>query len=179
MLFQKENDLKKTWRDLEKTRVDLDFETTTWAKNARGEFPDGDAGDLKFSQWCIRALDPVPPGQQIQQLIVRARAADICKDEKTYAGVGGFKSIKHLIGLPKREQLAVLSAAKLSHRNVQTVKREREVLNAALGAEPPPERNSPMRDLATLSRWVYGLTVKQKMGLPVTIRDIVERYRDL
>jgi hypothetical protein len=112
-------DILKRWTKLEAEQKDLDFRRSQLAKEARECFPD----DERFIRWCQSDLGVTYKGAQ--ELCLRAKAASVVPDAKTWSVVGGFRSISAVKDLPKREQINVLQAAKASGRGVRSVYNER------------------------------------------------------
>lgn len=121
----------KRWREIEQTQKAIDFERSVLARDIRAEFPDGDEGDKKFTDWCAHQLGLTVTGAN--ELLLRATAAVIVPDEKTWNVVGGYRSIRHLQDLPKRDQVNVLEAAKSTGKAILNLVKER-----GLGPMLPP-----------------------------------------
>jgi hypothetical protein len=164
----------KRWRELESKAKDLDYQRSVLARDIRAEFPKGSDGDEAFTKWCEVELGLFVAAAC--ELLTRARAIEVCADESTYARVGGFKAVRHVITLNKREQVAVLEAAKSQHKNVRTIVRERETARAAnLPANTnikPVLRFSTFEDAKALAAFVD----KHCKDMPSHIRAIVGRY---
>lgn len=166
----------KRWREIERQTKDLDYQRSVLARDIRAEFSDGNVGDEQFIKWCDVELGL--NAAAACELLTRARAVQVCADEKTYTRVGGFKAVRHLITVGKREQVAVLEAAKSQHKNVLTVVREREKARAATlpananTSTKPVMRYSSFEDAKALAVFVD----KHCKDMPAHIRTIVGRY---
>ncbi len=130
--MQNEEMLKfvKRWRALEAAQKDLDFARSTWARDLRSHWA-GNHGDEKFVQWCETELGL--SAAQSAELLARAAARALVTDPKEWSDAGGFVRIRPLVGLPKREVAACLSAAKAGGYALSTVLRQR-----GHGAAPAP-----------------------------------------
>ena len=150
------------WRELQTAQRDLDAERSRWCQDLRAEFPAGDVGDRAFAKWLDVELGIAagPAGE----LLDRARAAAIVPDAKTWSAIGGFRGARHLIGLSKKDQVAVVDQAKAEARAISSVIRER-----GLGPERPARPNVP--DVVVLAEYVVSLD-----GVPKRVREIAERY---
>lgn len=168
------------WRELERQTKDLDFQRSVFARDLRKEFAAGSAGDDQFTKWCETELGL--NAAAACELLTRARAVEVCADEKTYARVGGFKAVRHVIALPKRAQVEVIEAAKSQHKNVLTVVREREkaknqntpAASKVASSTAPTLRYSSFADAKALAEFIH----EHCEDMPASIRTIVGRYVD-
>lgn len=133
----------------------------------RAEYPTGKPGDEKFFGWLETELG-IAPGHS-QELLSLAAAARIVPDADTWNRVGGGKQVLKLLPLPPREQVAVLEAAKVESKAIQTVIREREIANGTRVAPPP--RPDYRTDAEQLAAYVADLP-----RVPKYIREILARY---
>ena len=135
---------QQRWVELEKKQANLDFERSVLAKDIRAEFPAGELGDQAFINWCDIELNL--PAAGAKELLTRATAVQIVPDAKTWNQVGGYRSIRHLQDLPKREQVNVLESAKSTGRAILNIVKERG-LGPKLPelAPPPPRPTTPYR----------------------------------
>jgi hypothetical protein len=154
---------RKRWGDLEAQRKDLEYRRCVFAHDVRAEFPAGDEGDASFVTWCGVELGLY--GFAAQEMLTRAQAAGLLKDERTFQRVGGYsRGIRHLVDMPKRDIVTVLEAAKAQQKTIGTVMRER-------GMGPAPRTNS-VHDATALAKFILGT----RRSLDPEIRAIVERY---
>lgn len=154
---------RKRWSELEAQRKDLEYRRCVFARDVRSEFATGDEGDAAFLAWCGVELGLY--GFAAQEMLTRARAAELLKDERTFQRVGGYsRGIRHLVELPRRELITVLEAAKTQQKTIGTVMRER-------GLGPAPRTNS-VRDATALAEFILNT----RRAIDPGIRAIIERY---
>lgn len=162
--------LVKRLRLLLAEQKDLDFRISVWCRDARACFPDGERGDQCFVDWCVEETGVT--SAQAREFILRATAAKVVPDEQTWKRLNGYKQIGKLEGLPRRDQVSILEAAKSTGRAVQTLVRKHR---AAL--EPvdiaPPARPTPSQDARRLADYIRNATHGK---LPKIICEILERY---
>lgn len=151
------------WNELERASRELDFERSVWARHVRSEYPSGGLGDKQFAGWCVTELALTK--RQIDELLLRATAAEIIPDRDGWKRVGGFGRIKYLDEFPRQDQETVLKAVKATGKTIQSIVADR-------GLRPAIERTDTRHDAAVLAAFVRGLKVK----LPPAIEAIVERY---
>lgn len=140
--------LTKQWQKLEADQRDLDFRKAEWARHARGCFQD----DRRFIVWCKSDLGVTEAAAQ--DLALRARAAGVVPDAKTWTKLGGFGQIRAVEALSKREQINVLEAAKSTGRAVRTLVRERHPEMFAEATALPARVTKQMSDVETLARFI-------------------------
>lgn len=177
----------KRWRDIESRQKSVDYDRSRLASDIRHEFPSGDVGDKKFVNWCAVELG-LSEGQS-KELLLRAVAFAVVPDEKTYNNVGGYKAIRHLQDLSKRDQVNILEAAKTSGRAILSVVKERGLAPKTIPATVPPARApvkpykpfvsesptaraSATEDAEALSRYI-AMNCK---NIPKDILTIMNRY---
>lgn len=151
------------WNVLERTQRDLDYERSVWARRVRAEYPSGMLGDKQFAGWCVTELELTK--RQIDELLLRATAAEIVTDRDGWKRVGGFGRIKYLDEFPRQEQAAVLKAVKATGKTIQAVVADK-------GLRPAVERVDTRADAAALAAFVRGLKIK----VPPAIEAIIDRY---
>ncbi len=159
----------KRWRDLDKRQADIDHERSTLCREIRSQFDSGPTGDDKFLDWCALELGlPLGPAQDA---LSRAAASKVVPDSATWKKLGGFRQIRHVAAISdKRQQVAVLEAAKASGKAISTIIRER--------SGDSPERINPRADAEALAAYVEGLAAAiTALNVPKHITAIVERYR--
>ncbi len=151
------------WNELERAHRNLDFERSVWARRVRSEYPTGVLGDKQFAGWCVTELELTK--RQIDELLLRATAAEIIADRDEWKRIGGFGRIKYLDEFPRQDQATVLKAVKTTGKTIQSVVAER-------GLRPAIARTDTRHDAATLAMFVRSL----KLKLPPAIEEIVGRY---
>lgn len=152
------------WNRLELAQKNLDFERSDWARRLRREYSPGALGDQQFTDWCIADLGLAK--RQIDELLLRATAAEVISDRETWKRVGGFSRIKHLDEFPRQEQVAVLKDVKSTGKTIQAVVSGR-------GLRQEPRLSVRSHDAAVLAAFVRSLKLK---SMPPQITEIVERY---
>ena len=161
--------LTKQWRRLEDDQRDLDFRKAEWARAARGCFQD----DRRFITWCKSDLGITEAAAQ--DLCLRARAAGVVPDAKTWTRLGGFGQIRAVESLPKREQINILESAKSTGRAVRTLVRERHPEMFENATQTPERTKKQMSDIEKLSRFIAD-HVDTLPRLPSDVEVIVRMY---
>jgi hypothetical protein len=166
--------LVKLFRKLEADQKDLDFRRAQWARDARTHFPD----DKRFILWCQADLGITYAAAQ--DLCLSARAAVIVPDAKMWNKVGGARSIKAVLDLPKREQIDTIQSAVARGIGVRSVYNERH----PAAREPSVVKGLPTRtpaqktrdtDVTILAKFIAEN--HHKLGkLPSAIDVIVRMY---
>lgn len=183
--------LIKRFRALEAAQRDLDFNMSQWARDLRACFESGKPGDNAFVKWCETELS-LTEGKARHDLLVRAAAADAVKDIDTWNTVGGFKTIRALTELPRKEQVACLGAVKASGYSLRTVLKERGHGPAPIapgsGPATPIQKRAPSAppaaiadsvakaDAAELAAYIATCTAANGWVLPRAIARILKRY---
>lgn len=127
----------KRWRGLESSRKQLDYELSHWCHDLRSEFPAGKVGDDKLRDWVDAELDL--NAQRREEILTRAAAFLALPDRAQYEGLGGYRHVKALVPLTKRERVSAIGEAKASghligriarrisyDKHLAALKRERE-----------------------------------------------------
>jgi len=161
--------LAKQWSNLQKEQRDLDFRKAEWARKARGCFQD----DRRFIAWC--KSDLAISDAAAQDLCLRARAAGIVPDAKTWTKLGGFGQIRAVESLPKREQVHVLEAAKSTGRAVRSLVRERHPEMFENATRTPEITRRQMTDIELLSQFI-AKHIDALPRLPSDVEVIVRMY---
>lgn len=134
----------KRWQELEKERKSWDWKFTAFAADLRAACGDEDT----FIKWLEIELDVT--GQRAQEMVMRANAHAVVKDEATYKRLGGTKEISHVIGLPRKEQVTVIEAAKAQGKKIHVAIAERRRANELPSIDKiavPPQRPNYLRQL--------------------------------
>lgn len=147
----------RQWKGLERRQKDLDFERSRWCAELRAEFLSGDAGDKAFVKWLEVELGL--PTERQEELLDRAAAFAVVPDPQQWRELGGFVQTKKLVPLDKKEQVAVIGAAKATGYRISTIVRQREsrptvshVPDVVLLAEFVEQLPDAPEDLRTLAR---------------------------
>ncbi len=166
----------KRWRQLETQQRDLEFARSEWARDVRGEFVAGKAGDEQFAEWCSTELG-LSRGQVYGDLLMRVSAIALVPDEKTWKVVGGLKAIAQVRDLPRREVLAVIECVKVTGKSVRTVMRERRGDATPIRSRQPigsplGTKTAERADLEALAAYI----ARTGKNVPHDIVLIVARY---
>lgn len=163
--------LVKQWNKLEAEQKDLDFRKAQWAREARGCFQD----DRRFITWCKSDIGLTDA--KAQDLCLLARAGGVVTDPKVWIKLGGSREIRAVEPLTKREQVAVLEAAKTSGRAVRTIAKERhpELFSAVPKNDVTPLKKRQMSDIETLARFIAD-HAHRLPKLPGDVAVIVRMY---
>jgi hypothetical protein len=105
-----------------------------------------------FIAWCKSDLGITEAASQ--DLALRARAAGVVPDAKTWTRLGGFGQIRAVESLPKREQVNILEAAKSTGRAVRSLVRERHPEMFEAATQLPERTKTQMRDVEVLARFI-------------------------
>jgi len=156
MTFEKSRALIKEWRQIVADRKTVDYRMARWAQRVRLEFSSGSAGDEQFFKWLETELG-LSNAEKVEALNL-ARSFKIVPDQQTWAAQGAAQ-IRRLIDLPKREQVAVLEAAKIEDRKIGSVLRGREEAAEALTRKNPNVHAVPSTgDKKIIARFARGLS---------------------
>lgn len=98
------------FRKLDAQRVKVDYETAGLATEIRDCFPRGSSGDYQFRQWCISNLDVLAPTAAM--LLDAARSFRLFPQEQEWHDIGGWPTVRFLLGLTKPGRRKVLRAAR-------------------------------------------------------------------
>jgi hypothetical protein len=157
MKSEKTMEFVKRWQVIQRKSKDLDWEKTSFAKDLRSQFET----DKALIKWCDTELGMAE--HVAQELILRANAADVVKDAATWQSVGGFTSVRQLVGLTKQQQVHVVQGAMLQNKPIRSVMREQGLL-----PEPAHQRS----DAEILAEFVATLSVK----IPANVQKIINKY---
>lgn len=116
MTPEKSHALIKEWRQIAAERKSVDYRMARWSGRVRAEFMAGGTGDAQFFKWLDTELG-LSNAEKIEALNL-ARSFKIVPDEQTWAAQGAAQ-IRRLLDIPKREQVAVLEAAKVEVRKAE------------------------------------------------------------
>lgn len=176
----------KVWRAIQKDQRDLDFRKSEFSRELRAHFPAGKTGDNLFHKWCLDNLGL--QRNQTQELLARGVAATIVPDADTWNLLGGYRNVAYVRELPRKEQVAVIEAAKKSGYAIRTIMARRghslpgyapePVVRSTGKIEKPaskPQRRGVHADISVLARFVADSGLK----LPGDIRVIVDMYKGL
>lgn len=176
-------DLVKRWRELDRQQKDLDFKKSVWSREARAAFPDGDIGDSQFANWL--ATDLGFTHKDVTEHQLRAVAAKIVPDQKTYKDVGGYRQIKKLEPLNARQRVTVLEAAKATEHTIERVIRDRGLAHKTEPKTPlvkvapaatPYKPRAPQVDHYAAACILARYLGRHGGKLPREIRELVDRY---
>jgi len=161
--------LIKAWRALEAAQKDLDYKKSEWAREVRSLAPT----DAKFIDWCSVELRLTQA--QAKELLDRAATLAIVPDVKTWNTHGGFQKLRKLVELPKKEQVAVIEAAKVSGHAISTVLQQRG--HVPTSAPVASVLVGPAADAAALAAFIRGV-IENGASIVVTreIRALLRRY---
>ena len=176
----------KVWRAIQKDQRDLDFRKSAFSKDLRAHFAAGKTGDNLFHKWCLDNLGL--QRNQTQELLARGVAATIVPDADTWNLLNGYKSIAYVRDLPRKEQIAVIEAAKKSGYSIRTIMTKRGHSLPGYAPEPvvpsnkpiakttdKPQRRGVYADIKALANFVANSSLK----LPTDVRVIVDMYKGL
>ena len=176
--------LIKIWRAIQKDQRDLDFRKSAFSKELRSHFAPGKTGDHMFHKWCLDNLGL--QRNQTQELLARGAAVTVVPDADTWNVLGGYRQIAHVRELPRKEQVAVIEAAKKSGYAIRTIMAKRGHSLPGYAPEPvgrtskqpekpasKPQRRGVYADIAALANFVAD----SKLKLPADIRVIVDMYK--
>lgn len=176
----------KRWQEIERQQKDLDFSRSKLARDIRNEFDKGDRGDDQFVNWCTVELGIT--AWQAKELLTRAVAATVVPDERTWKMIGGYRAIRPLQDLARRDQVAVLESAKSSGRAPINIMRERGLIQAptpramptpapivVMKREParPTDEQSAHLDAVVLAQFI----AKNSKHIPKDILALVNKYK--
>jgi ribosomal protein S18 len=166
----------KRWREIERAQKDIDFTRSELARDIRAEFPRGDNGDQQFTNWCVNELGLT--AFAVKELLLRAVAATVVPDERTYKMVGGFKAIRPMQDLTKSQQVIVLEAAKAQSKAPRTIMKERGLLQSM---PVTPARVTPVLPAPVLDRTANHNAPKSEheRDAEVLARYIAKTGRDI
>ncbi len=133
----------KRWRGLESSRKQLDYELSHWCHDLRSEFPAGKAGDDKLRDWVDAELDL--NAQRREEILTRAAAFLALPDRSQYEGLGGYRHVKALVPLTKRERVSAIGEAKASGHLIGRIARRiaYEKRTAEFARKVQPQRVTP------------------------------------
>jgi hypothetical protein len=174
----------KIWRAIQKDQRELDFRKSEFSKDLRAHFAAGKAGDEMFHRWCLDNLGL--QRNQTQELLARGVAATIVSDADTWNLLNGYKSIAYVRELPRKEQIAVIEAAKKSGYSIRTIMAKRGHSLPGYAPDPvvksdksleksttKPQRRGVYADITVLANYMAA----QSLKLPADVRVIVDMYK--
>lgn len=147
---------REEWKKLKGERDDLNYRMAHWASNLRAEYPDGDVGDKGFHDWLIAEFGV--PAKEREALLDMVRAIGIVPDQPTWNALGGSDKIRPIVRMPRKEQVAILSAAKVEGKKVRDVIIARDRAQAARSIAPMRGADTGRADASTIKRWACQLS---------------------
>lgn len=165
----------KLWRKIEKDQQELDFRKSEWARDLRRECKSDD----EFTRWCADQIGMVHA--QAEELLRRAKLVTIVADAPTWNRLGGYEKLQPLISkdLPRKEQVAIVEAAKVSgyvDRPIMRVMQQRGHIAPPVAprstAHLPVIATPTAHEIQRLARFIDE-TYKNP---PPDIRRIVSKY---
>lgn len=178
--------LKERWRELAKRLKDLDWDITKFAADLRGQFVDGDKGDDAFDSFC--ELNLGMNATKRSEMKLRAATMSVTKDAKTYKFIGGFRQVKVMRNLTRRQIVDVLESCKVSGNSFGNEMRARGLLEVKPRPEPirvgrrlifpvkkAPPKIDPYFDAVTLAQYI----ARTSRSIPKDIQAVVDRYRSV
>lgn len=164
---------RKRWLSLEAERKDIEYRRSVWCRDCRSEFDAGKAGDLAFGKFCATEFGLT--AGQLGELLDRARSLSVIPDEKTWTLLGGYRAVRHLYPLPRKEQVQVIEAVKATGKAVRTIISERR-----LGVSPIARRSSQPQKRDTAERIdaeiLAAYILRSVQNAPRHIVKIAQRY---
>lgn len=158
--------LVKAFHALERAQKELDYKLSCWARDLRAIC----ASEKEFTRWCATELG-LPDGKA-QELLDRAAVVAVVSDVDNFNDRGGFEKLRPILAFPKREQLAIVQAAKAEIRGIASVIKARHP--AAPTAEMPALRPSrKLSDADVLAQWIVD---NHRGKLPAEVDVIVRMY---
>jgi len=171
--ISKVSSFRTRWRALVEKRALIDYECAVFARDVRSELPDGASGDHQFLRVLREGVKA--SGHHIRMLHVAAKAiADGIADKDTWVDLGGWRSIRFLMGLKKSDRNRVLTAAldkvkergrAISSASVRAIAYEMKIETQVPGR---PNRIESERKLATIRSWL----IRNKDKLPKMPADV-------
>ena len=110
MTVDQDTRLLRALRSLEKQQREIDFGFAKWAKDLRAVCK----SDSEFLTWCQeRAGYPL---HRAEAMLKRVAVIGLVSDEPSWDKLGGYEKIQPLVthDLPRKEQIAIIEAAKAS-----------------------------------------------------------------
>lgn len=170
----------KRWNQLAKAQADLDYQKSVYAKDLRAEF----GTDASCVKWCEAHLNLTE--YQAKELLDRAAAVKVISDPKVWAQVGGsrgFENIRPMLKYPKKEQVAIVEAAKVEALQIPSIIRKRHpepvqvTKPTSRGSSPiiaRPVTTRKMSDADLLAKWI----AENAASLPMTpeLENVVRMY---
>lgn len=147
----------KRWQVIQRKKKELDWETTQFARELREQFDT----DKQLIKWCDIELGLAE--HVAQELVLRANVASVVKDATTWQSVGGFTSVRQVVGLTRQQQTDVVQSAVLQNKSVRAVMREQ-----GLVAEPVHQKT----DAEILAEFVLDLGIK----IPSSVQKVISKY---
>lgn len=162
--------LIKRFRQLAKDREDLDFRFAQWCKDARA----AEATDAAFIKWCQLKLELTD--YKAHEMLQLAGVAALASDAHTFETLGGPTGAKLIpvLALPKREQVAVVQAAKLEVRSIRSVMQARGHITPITPAAIPAQEKKRISDVALLAKYIAEHLPNAR--LPSDVQTIVLMY---
>lgn len=165
----------KLWRKIQKDQEELDFRKAEWARDLRKEHKSDDA----FIEWCRVELEMAHG--TADELLRRAKLITVIPDAPTWNKLGGYEKLQPLVSkhLPRKEQVAIVEAAKVSgyvDRPITRVMQQRGHLPAPTPARStahlPVIATPTAHEIQRLAAFIDA-TIKNP---PPDVRRIVSKY---
>lgn len=191
----KSHALVKEWRQIVADRKAADYRMAKWAHAARAEFGPGASGDDQFFKWLETELG-LAAAERIEALNL-ARSFKAVPDPKIWADQGAAQ-IRRIVELPRKEQVAVIEAAKVEGKKIGSVIRGRvEAAAARSGGKREPTARKPAavavarNDKAIIAMFARGLSdqdlaellaeaiADQIVASPATVLAAAKRYASI
>ena len=165
-------ELRKCWQRLLRKEKDVAFERAVLSKDTR-DACGTDHRFLMFMKSIVGFTD-----HQAREELLRAQAAAIVPDAKTWENLGGHNQILQVRPFDKRERVAILEAAKSSGRSISVVIKDRHPELAKKNENEKSDIATPiqkkqMKDVEKLARVI----VDNAASLPELSPDVVEIVR--
>lgn len=100
----------KLWKKIEKDQQELDFRKSEWARDLLA----WRKTEESFIRWCADEIGM--QRIQAQEMLRRAKLVTVVADAPTWNKLGGYEKLQPLVSkeLPRKEQIAIVEAAKVS-----------------------------------------------------------------
>lgn len=152
------------FRELEREGAALEQKRRVWANDVHKAVNNSDENMLAWLKTTLELSDAAAT-----LWVHRAIAYKVAPDEATHKALGGTTEIKRVAHLPRKEQVAILEAAKVQKVKIVTVLRERGHLPPLPSTPVAPSVRTQLEELAT---FIDGCGVR----LPNKIKAIVRAH---
>jgi hypothetical protein len=172
---------RKRFADLFKEEKDVDFRKSQACHELRKEFPAGEKGDIQFVDWFEQEFGLTI--LQGREMLNRATTFAVVKDEPTWKQLGGYKAIRAVEELPKKQQIEVIEVCKATAKAPRTVMRERNYGSYKPAPAPIVPINAPktpapadVRAISTDAKIMAAYILEHCPNAPKNLVRIAERY---